>query len=394
MSPSPPPGGSTPFGGLPFSPFDLPPSDGPVNWAVADGIARLVASGGQDEPEPGPTESERLDAFLRVAELQLAEAGALDAGIMGGPLRAHAVSRREWSVRTLQAHRPLLTALASALAVPAGAAEVDDLDDERAQPLEDDPEGRAMAASTRGLVFGWMLGSLGRRAFGQYELPLPKPPGPNLLLVPANVAEFASEWRLAEDDLLLWTCLSEAAHHALLSRPHVRSRLESLVVTYVSAFEVETTAFEAELDAVDPSDPTSFQSTFGDPEAVLAAVRSPTQREVLPHIEALTAAIAGWVEHVVADVGTPLVGSATTVAEALRRRRVEASWGDRYADRLLGLGSRQASTERGAAFVAGVLERAGPEGLAPLWASERTLPSPAEVDAPGLWLARVELEDQ
>ncbi|HWC11826.1 MAG TPA: zinc-dependent metalloprotease [Acidimicrobiales bacterium] len=389
MSPSPPPGGSTPFGGLPFSPFDLPPSDGPVNWAVAEGLARLVASGGEEEVEPAPADSDRLDAFVRVAELHLGEAGALDPATTGAPLRARSVSRREWAARTLDAYRPVLTALASALAVPAGGHE----DEEDDAPVEDDPEGRAMAASTRGLVFGWMLGSLGRRAFGPYELPLPRPRAAELLLVPANLAEFAAEWRLPEDDLSLWACLTEVAHHAVLGRPHVRSRLESLLVTYVSAFEVEATAFEAELESIDPSDPTSFQSILGDPEAVLAAVGSPLQREVLPQIEALTAVVAGWVEHVVADIGGRLAGSATTVDEALRRRRVEASWGDRYAARLLGLGARQASAERGTAFVAGVLERAGEEALARLWTSERSLPTPAEVDAPGLWLARVAMED-
>jgi putative hydrolase len=391
VSPSSPPGGSTPFGGLPFSPSDLPPSDGPVNWAVAEGMARLVASGGQEEDEPGQAESDRLDAFVRVAELHVAEAGALDPPALGGPLRALAVSRREWAARGLAAHRPLLTALASALAVPARGA--DEGADEGEGPLEDDPQGRAMAASTRGLVFGWMLGSLGRRAFGQYELPLPRPPGNELLFVPANLAAFAAEWRLPDDDLLLWASLSEVAHHAVLGRPHVRSRLESLLVTYVSAFEVEATAFESELESIDPSDPASFQSTLGDPEAVLAAVRSPLQREVLPHIEAFTAVLAGWVEHLVAGIGGRLVGSATSIAEALRRRRVEASWGDRYAAKLLGMSARQPSAERGAAFVAGVLERGGEERLSRLWASERTLPTPAELDAPGLWLARMELED-
>jgi uncharacterized protein (DUF2342 family) len=43
--------------------------------------------------------------------------------------------------------------------------------------------------------------------------------------------------------------------------------------------------------------------------------------------------------------------------------------------------------------VAGVVERAGPEGLDRLWRSARDLPTPADVDAPGLWLARIELPD-
>jgi uncharacterized protein (DUF2342 family) len=41
--------------------------------------------------------------------------------------------------------------------------------------------------------------------------------------------------------------------------------------------------------------------------------------------------------------------------------------------------------------VAGVLERAGTEGLRRLWTDEAHLPTPPEVDAPGLWLARIDL---
>ncbi|MGH9176998.1 MAG: zinc-dependent metalloprotease, partial [Acidimicrobiales bacterium] len=67
------------------------------------------------------------------------------------------------------------------------------------------------------------------------------------------------------------------------------------------------------------------------------------------------------------------------------------SWGDRYVARLLGVGLRQAAYERGRQFVDGVVERAGEEGLARLWASAEELPTPAEVDAPGLWLARIDL---
>ena len=42
----------------------------------------------------------------------------------------------------------------------------------------------------------------------------------------------------------------------------------------------------------------------------------------------------------------------------------------------------------------GVVERAGDEALARLWVSPRELPTPAEVDAPGLWLARIELPEE
>ena len=63
------------------------------------------------------------------------------------------------------------------------------------------------------------------------------------------------------------------------------------------------------------------------------------------------------------------------------------------AARLLGLELTQDQCDRGETFVAGVVERAGKRGLERLWRSERELPTPAEVDAPGLWLARIDLPD-
>jgi uncharacterized protein (DUF2342 family) len=40
-----------------------------------------------------------------------------------------------------------------------------------------------------------------------------------------------------------------------------------------------------------------------------------------------------------------------------------------------------------------VFERAGEDGVARLWHSAKDLPTPAELDAPGLWLARIDLPE-
>ena len=87
--------------------------------------------------------------------------------------------------------------------------------------------------------------------------------------------------------------------------------------------------------------------------------------------------------------GGRLIGSYEMVTEALRRRRVTADESDRFVERLLGLELGQAQYERGEAFIAGIVQRAGTEVLERLWADEADLPTPAEVDAPGLWLARI-----
>jgi putative hydrolase len=228
---------------------------------------------------------------------------------------------------------------------------------------------------------------------GQYDLPVPRPPGDELLMVPVAIDGFAQDWSLAVDDVRLWVCLREIAHHAVLSRPHVRARLDELMTAYVNAFEPDASALEDRLTMFDPTDLSSLQQTFSNPEVLLGEMESPAQREVMVPLQALLSAVVGYVDHVMDSVGHRLIASYEPLTEAMRRRRVEEGEGSRFVARLLGVSLDSAAYDRGAAFVRGVLERAGEEGLARLWHSAKELPTPAEISAPGLWLARIDLPD-
>jgi uncharacterized protein (DUF2342 family) len=125
---------------------------------------------------------------------------------------------------------------------------------------------------------------------------------------------------------------------------------------------------------------------------VLGAITSPLQEALRPRVEALVAVVVGVVDHVLDVVGEKLIASYPMLTEALRRRRVAAAESDRFVEHLFGLELGQATYDRGAAFVAGVVERAGEDGLRRLWEDAANLPTPNEVDAPGLWLARLDLD--
>jgi putative hydrolase len=146
-----------------------------------------------------------------------------------------------------------------------------------------------------------------------------------------------------------------------------------------------------ELDPTSPNALAELQELIGSPEMVLGAITSPEQDVLRPRLEALVAVVVGVVDHVLDVVGGKLIPSYPMLTEALRRRRVEAAESDRFVERLFGLELGQATYDRGANFVDGVVERAGEEGLRRLWADAANLPTPAEVDAPGLWLARLDL---
>ena len=384
--------GENPFEGMPIF-RDLArmfTASGPVNWEIAKQVAVWTATDGKAEGNVEPLRRIRLEEVARVAELQVTDATGLETATTGRPVSIRTVGRAEWALVTLDAYGPLLESLATALSAT----------DEPRHPSEGpDPTadllgnlGQLMGPVMLGMQAGFTVGHLARRAFGQYGLPVPRPVSDELMVVPASIDAFASDWSLPPDDVALWVTVSEIAHHAVLSRPHVRARLEQLLHDFVSGFRPDPAAFEGKLEHIDPSDPASIQAVLGDPETLLGAMQTPAQAEVLARLEALVAVVEGFVDHVLDTVGRRLIGSYGPLTEALRRRRVERGDGDRFVERLFGLELGQAQFDRGQVFVAGVLERAGEEGLTRLWRSERELPTPPEVDAPGLWLARLDID--
>ena len=388
-----------PFGGASGNPFEglfgelakLLSNQGAVNFEVARQLALWLATEGNREANPDPVERMRLEELARVADLHVADATGLPTSVTGRPLRVSVVGRGEWARRTIDAYRPLFEALAAAL---------DENEAGSGDAAPPDPSAELLGGITDvvgplllGMQAGSMVGHLARRALSQYELPVPRPPSDDLVVVPRNLNEFATDWNLPLDDVRLWLCLSEVTHHAVLGRPHVRARLDHLLRSYVGGFRPDPNALQDRLTALDPSDPTSFQAVLGDPSELLGAMETPEQRQVLARIEALVAAIEGYTDHVMDGAGQRLVGGYGALLEALRRRRAERGDGERFVARLFGLDLTPAQYERGRTFVKGVIERAGEKGLARLWASERELPTPAEVDAPGLWLERIDLPD-
>ena len=388
--------GDSPLAGMPIfgDLAKLFAQQGPIGWDAARQLALSIATDGGEERNVDPLDRIRLEQLVRIAELHVANATGLPTSFGGTGVSIMAVTRGQWAATTLDAWRPLFEQLAASLTptAPSGA------------PDPADPLGfmaplmAMMGPMMLGMTAGSMIGHLSRRSFGQYDLPVPRTPSDELMVIPANFETFASEWSIPADDLRLWVCAQEIAMHSVLRIPHVRAAVDGYLSAYAAGFEPDATALEDRLgkldvDMSDPSSVSGMQSMFSDPEIVLGAIQSQAQRDMLPRFEALIAAIVGYVDHIVDAVGTSLLANITMISEAVRRRRVEADDSDRFVERLFGLELTQATYDRGAAFIAGIVERVGYDGVVRLWESERTLPTPAEIDAPGLWLARIDLPE-
>jgi len=390
------PGDSDPFKGMPLfgDLAKLFQQQGPVNWEAARQLAFSIAVGDTPESNIDPLDRIKIEQLARVADLQVANATGLSTSVTGRGVTVVPVTRSMAAQLALDAYRPLFEQLAGSLHQDDDPPALDDLPSGADPVAWMGPLMQMIGPTMLGMTAGSMVGHLARRSFGQYDLPIPRVPDDELTIVPANLDEFGSEWSLPSDDLRLWVCLQTIATHAVLGVPHVRGRLERNLSDYLTGFETDSGSLErrlGEIDMADPSGMAGLQSVFSDPEALLGAIQSPSQLELLPQFEAVVTVVVGYVDHVMDTIGHGLLSSYSMVTEAVRRRRVEADQSDRFVERLFGLELSQAQYDRGARFVAGVVERAGAEGLSRLWSDERNLPTPAEVDAPGLWLARIDL---
>lgn len=380
---------------------------GAPNWEQARQTAGALANEGVSESNVDPLVRMQYEQLARVAELQIAEATGLTVSHRG--ITVSPVNRTQWAAATVDAYRPLFEQLSESLGRMM-TAQLDDMSgDDMSEMSELLPPGLGIdfSALMSGIssfigpvmlvtMAGSTVGQLGARAFGSYDLPIPRPATDELLVVATAVDEFGRDWSLDLDDLRLFTCLDEMTHHAVMSIPHVRDRLNSLLCQHAAGFEADAAALEEQLGPVDLGDPdamASLQASLTNPDFMLSAIRSTRQRELLPYIDALVSTVEGYVDWVVQRVGSRLLGSYPMVREAFRRRRVETSETSRFVEHLFGLELTQAKFDRGSTFIAGVVDRAGESALAALWSDVDHLPTPNELQAPGLWLARVGLAD-
>ena len=369
------------------------------NWfEAARTLAYGVATDGGEDESPDPLVRIAFEELARVAELHVAEATGIGPTSGSGGVAFEAVGPGQWSFRVLEAYRRVLKSMIDAQQQGAAAVPTSmDLS-------ELDPEGSAglggllgqfaltLGPVFLGMQFGSAAGHLARRAFGQYALPLPWPESPTLLLVPGNVARFAEDWSLPLQEVQLWVCVRELTMHAVLTRPGVRSLAHDAARRRVGARRRGAAVHRR----------TARRGARGPDRARGRAGRSrgaalgPHQPRAAQHLEH-----ADRADHGDRRLRGPrhrrhrasLTSSHDALREAWYRYRIEEGKGEQAFAGLFGLDMGQDEVDRGRDFVNGVVERAGEDALARLWRDELDLPTPAEVDAPGLWLARIGLLD-
>ncbi|CAN5142003.1 zinc-dependent metalloprotease [soil metagenome] len=234
---------------------------------------------------------------------------------------------------------------------------------------------------------GFLLGYLGSRVLGQYDIALLSAearPG-RLLFVEENIRATAATLGVPLEDFRTWICLHEATHafefeaNAWL-RPYIAERLEKQLAGVLDQARGLQAGGLGEL----------LRRLLDSNEHPLTSLMSPEQRRLFNETQLVMSLLEGFSDWVMDESGIHLLPDVVSVRERFEARRNQRRRGlDRIIARLTGMDLKLEQYRRGERFVAGVADAGGREAIALLWQGPWALPSEAELADPRAWVQRV-----
>ena len=365
-------------------------STGPINWELARQVGIATASyGTADDP---PTEGDRrgLAETVRAAELAVADFTGLEAP--SDPTEVQAFRRAQWVEANIAGLKALLEPVAGRLTNAIAQAQGETLPfagGEGAGPPNDMVEmlRQRMVPLLLGTQVGTVLGYLGQRVLGQYDLAVPRPAGSLYFVVP-NLVAFERDWSLEPREFRAWVALHEVTHRFEFARPWAREHFEQLVTDLVDHAEVDLSGLEGRLEGMDLANPEAMAEAFDGMGNFFGQSSDPEQRLRIARIQAFMAVAEGYGDHVMERVGQRMLSSFARIDEALARYR-EGRHSDRALEQLLGLEMKIEQYRLGGEFCRRVADQSDEATLARMWDSAESLPSMPELEEPTLWLSRM-----
>ncbi len=351
---------------------------GLVDWDEVErlAVARATAAPGHLSPlELRAAEAAYREAMDRVVP-RLAE--ALGTPLPGVVERAAVVDRAGWVRANVATFRSLISRIE---------------DDLLAQVIR--PGGglasAAMVIANRWVTtrqMGFLLGFMGTRVLGQYDLALLSAEAEDgrLLFVEENIRATARALDVPIGPFRTWIALHETTHafefegHPWL-RPYLADRLErQLTMVSGSAATLGGDTLRALGRAL-------RGEAAG--EHWMERLMSDEQRMLFRETQAVMSLLEGFSDYVMDEVGQGLVPGVEQISARFHQRRENRTGFERAVLRLTGMDLKFEQYKRGERFVRAVAEARGRAALDRMWESPEALPTAAEIERPQDWVARV-----
>ena len=358
--------------------------DGPVDWGLAERVAVRVAG---REPLAASYHYPRLAEDFAELTAQAEELVTRATGLVSatGPARARVVDRADWVRANLASFGRLLRPLTDRMA--------ERLNEQRGAMALVGSVSRRAAALEVGMLLGWM----GTRVLGQYDLLIIEDEDPDdqdiVYYVGPNVLALEKRYGFPPREFRLWLALHEVTHRAQFTGvPWLRGHFLSLV--------------DQTLQAVDP-DPKRFLDALVrvveelraghnplDEGGVATLLASPDQRDLFGRIGGMMSLLEGHGDVTMDRAGEGHVPSADRFARALRERRRQGGSVAKLAQKAMGIDAKMKQYAQGEAFIAYVERHGGDGALDAAWRGPEWLPTLAEIRSPQEWLDRVRLSEE
>jgi coenzyme F420 biosynthesis associated uncharacterized protein len=262
------------------------------------------------------------------------------------------------------------------------------------------PEGSGVTKASMTLANRWvttrqlglLLGFMGQRVLGQYDLALlsaETTPG-RLLFVEENIRNTARVMDVPLGPFRTWIALHETTHafefeaHPWL-RPYLADRLER----QLGLFSDDAASMGRE--AVRALGASLRGEGRRDDQHWLERLMSDEQRRLFREVQATMSLLEGFSDHVMDAVGKDLVPGVERISARFHGRREQRTPFERAMLRITGMDLKMDQYRKGEAFVAEIERLGGAAALRRLWDGPETLPTPEEITKPDAWVRRVGL---
>ena len=351
---------------------------GLIDWKGAERLATARVRKAPGTLDPYQLRLAEPIYAAAMAEIVPALSRALDADLPGIVERSAVVDRETWVHANVATFAALM-----------GRVEGDLLE----QVL---PPGSGLIKATMAIAnrmvttrqIGYLLGFLGQRVLGQYDLALisaESTPG-RLLFVDENIRRTAQLLDVPLNPFRVWIALHETTHafefeaHPWL-RPYLSARLERQLSQLSSGVSLMNR------EALGRLGRTLRGAASG--EHWMEGLMSADQRREFREIQAVMSLLEGFGDYMMDEVGRDLVPDVERISARFHERRDNRTGFERAMMRLTGMDLKMDQYRKGEEFVAAIARARGAEALHVLWQGPESLPSPEEIEAPSLWLDRV-----
>ena len=355
---------------------------GLIDWERVErvAVARLRRAPGVLEPwELRGTEGSYAAAMAKVVPALEAHLGTELPGVVD---RVEVVDRGEWVKANTVAFASLMGRMEMGLLdqlLPPGASVTK----------------AAMTIANRWVTttqMGVLLGFMGQRVLGQYDLALisaETTPG-KLLFVEENIRAAAKVMDVPVEPFRTWIALHETTHaYEFEAHPWLRPYLASRLERQISMFADDTA--ELGRDAMRQVGASLRGEGRRDDQHWLERLMTDDQRQVFRETQAVMSLLEGFGDHVMDAVGKDLVPGHARISARFHGRRANRTPFERAMLRITGMDLKMEQYRKGEVFVAAIESMAGPVALRRLWDGPDTLPTPDEMEDPAAWVRRMGL---